>query len=428
MTFVELTTVSKSFGADYALHQISASLQLDDFVLVTGSNGAGKSTLLKCIAGIYEPDTGTRHAKNSLTAYLSPTSLGLYEHLTVRQNLNFFSSLQPLQSSSDAAAYWGLFNFIDKKVSTLSLGQKMRVALARTFLQNSDVIVLDEPTVGLDEEGLQLLKQQLSQSSALIVVASHDPEFFKPLTTYHLTIHHGKVIDAVRFESPLVTPPSLLPQNVTTLPRLIKKDFALELSAKETILSLSNFSVLLYTLLAVGLANAVIADDVVRRIYPVLYWILFLLIGLLCADRSFSYETKLGAFTAVLLAKVSPRSIFISKWITTATTLFVAGALQGAIGYLLLGTSISTLPFLLILGSFSVGSVAVLLSAISSASKLPSLTLPLLALPTLTPLFLGLQELSYSGQDASPWTSILIGLNVVYFTLGINLYEFATKE
>lgn len=214
---------------------------------------------------------------------------------------------------------------------------------------------------------------------------------------------------------------------------LLRKDCAVELRMKETLSLIIAMSLLMGVIGAVGINGAFISGGTVRVIFPTLFWLSFLFASTLSVSRSFEYEFRDGALLGTLMTGVSPHLVFLSK--------FIVNVIAGVIG---LATTFITLSVLLnvevlpIIGDFALISILVivgfvgistLLIPISFGSKLRGMLLPLLLLPLLFPvLFAGL-ELSAALFDGipldigSPWVSLLIGFDVIYVTLGMNMFE-----
>ena len=158
--------VSKSFGKKVVLNQIDLTIEEGQIYGMIGPSGAGKTTLVKMIVGMDTPDTGTIHVLKKQMPNLEllqeigymAQSDALYMELTGLENLKFFASLYKLNKSeqkrriSYAAELVSLTNELTKRVSTYSGGMKRRLSLAIALIQNPKILILDEPTVGVDPE------------------------------------------------------------------------------------------------------------------------------------------------------------------------------------------------------------------------------------------------------------------------------------
>ncbi len=160
---VEVHDVHKRFGSIYALQGLSLQVRRGEIYGLLGPNGAGKSTLIRVIAGLHKPDSGSvtlldrpMPDKNILArvGYMTQAS-ALYTDLTVWQNVAFFAGLMGCRDKAAIAAaieFVGLTARKDSRIGTLSGGMRQRVSLATVLPHQPDVILLDEPTVGVDPQ------------------------------------------------------------------------------------------------------------------------------------------------------------------------------------------------------------------------------------------------------------------------------------
>jgi len=203
----------KSFGSLVAVDDVSFALERGQLVGLLGPNGAGKTTTVSMIAGLITPGSGdvsiaghrlagdTDPAKRRIG--LVPQDLALYDELSARANLRFFGALYDLSGRTldDAiASVLGLVELADRAgdpVKTFSGGMKRRLNLAAGLLHDPDILLLDEPTVGVDPQSrnaifdnLELLK---SRGKALLYT-THYMEEAERLADRIVVIDRGKVI------------------------------------------------------------------------------------------------------------------------------------------------------------------------------------------------------------------------------------------
>jgi len=161
-------------------------IQDNQITILLGENGAGKSTLLRLIAGIEKVDSGSiqyfnqtltkRHIRD-MVGYV-PQDIALFEHMTVNENINFFKSLcnNPV-SEETIQDYLSQLNFKETKVkvSNLSGGNKRKINILIGLLSNPHILILDEPTVGIDLESRYDIHRLLEQlkSHCLIIMTTH---------------------------------------------------------------------------------------------------------------------------------------------------------------------------------------------------------------------------------------------------------------
>ena len=188
---LQLSDVSLTFGGDPIFSDLDLVVQPGDRVALVGRNGSGKSTLLKVMAGLVEPDAGTRT--------LSPgTSVGYMEQ---EPDLSGFATLGDYATASlDPSEAWrveavaeGLKLPLDADPSAASGGERRRAALARLLAEAPGLMLLDEPTNHLDIEAIAWLEAELAQTRAGFVLISHDRAFLTALTRATLWIDRGGV-------------------------------------------------------------------------------------------------------------------------------------------------------------------------------------------------------------------------------------------
>lgn len=219
---------------------------------------------------------------------------------------------------------------------------------------------------------------------------------------------------------------------------LIGNSIALELRMRELVVSMATLTVILAAILGFGINASVIEPTVHERLFSPLLWAVFILTASVSVGRAFEYELENRAIDAIVLSGVSPSTIYLSKWISQTILLFPLQLWAVLCLAVLLNVSVSSHFGALLLVSLPVVSaytaLATLLAGISVSGRLKQLLLPLILLPLLFPLLLAAIELSMSlivegSIDwRSPWCSLLAVLNVLYVTLGINLFEYVIQE
>ncbi|QFT93077.1 ABC transporter ATP-binding protein uup [Roseovarius sp. THAF9] len=186
---LQLSDISLTFGGAPIFDDLSLVVQPGDRVALVGRNGSGKSTLMKVIAGLVEPDRGTR--------VLHPdTSVGYMEQepdMTGFDTLGAFAAdgLDVAEHFRIEMAAEGLKFDPDRPVATASGGERRRAALAKLMAQAPDLMLLDEPTNHLDIEAIAWLEQQLRETRAGYILISHDRAFLRALTRATLWIDRG---------------------------------------------------------------------------------------------------------------------------------------------------------------------------------------------------------------------------------------------
>jgi ABC-2 type transport system ATP-binding protein len=207
---LNVQSISKKFDQFQAVEPLSFNIQPGEIVGFLGPNGAGKSTTLKMIAGCLIPDAGAIQlsgmdvqkdevAYKKMIGYL-PESNPLYEDLFVIEYLSFLASahaiIAPTKRIQEVIAQTGLQSMQHKKIGHLSKGFKQRVGIAAAILHAPKLILLDEPTAGLDPNQLieiRALIQSLS-ADAMILFSSHILQEVAAITDRVLVLHQGKLV------------------------------------------------------------------------------------------------------------------------------------------------------------------------------------------------------------------------------------------
>ena len=188
---LQLSDISLTFGGDPVFADLDLVVQPGDRVALVGRNGSGKSTLMKVMAGLVEPDNGTR--------VIAPgTSVGYMEQ---HPDMSGFETLGDFAASTlDAGEEYrvamvadGLQFDPDTPVATASGGERRRAALAKLLAEAPDVMLLDEPTNHLDINAIRWLEAQLKDTQTAFVLISHDRAFLNELTRATLWIDRGTV-------------------------------------------------------------------------------------------------------------------------------------------------------------------------------------------------------------------------------------------
>ena len=192
----ELTGVTKSFGERLILDSFSASIPPGSIVGIIGPNGAGKTTLLKMIVGLEKPDSGTVKIGETVKLAYADQSRTLDPEKTVYEEISQGADTLELGNRKiNSRAYCASFNFLgsdqQKKVGTLSGGERNRVHLAKTLTEGANVLLLDEPTNDLDVNTLRALEEALEEFAGCAIVVSHDRWFLDRICT-HIIAFEGE--------------------------------------------------------------------------------------------------------------------------------------------------------------------------------------------------------------------------------------------
>ena len=214
MNDIEIDSVTKRFEDMVAVDNISMSVAKGELFGLLGPNGAGKSTLTKMISGMINPTSGTIKVGNYSIQNQSmkvkeilgvvPQDIALYDYLNAKENLSFYGRLYGLSGRKLKNRIEELLKFtqLDEKamkrhVSTYSGGMKRRVNIAAALLHEPQVILLDEPTAGLDPQNKHALWeiiQELKKKGKTIVLTTHMMEEAEELCSKVAIMDHGKII------------------------------------------------------------------------------------------------------------------------------------------------------------------------------------------------------------------------------------------
>ena len=180
--------VRKRFGAVEALRGLDVAIRAGEIYGLLGPNGSGKTTFIRCVAGLLRPEKGTltvlgqtpRAAVNSGRVGYMTQAPALYGELSVQENLRFFAALERVpqaeQRIEEALRAVDLLDRRKSVVNTLSGGMRTRVSIAATFLHHPRLLLLDEPTVGVDpvlRQELWSRFRRLAAAGITILVSSH---------------------------------------------------------------------------------------------------------------------------------------------------------------------------------------------------------------------------------------------------------------
>lgn len=180
--------LGKSYGVKPLFTDLSLGLCEGDHVGLIGPNGSGKSTLLKILAGLDEPDKGTRAVRRQIRIGYVPQEPLFDQRHSVEEALAqvlLDEGLDPHEQGGQIAKALSLGAFVraDQTVATLSGGWKKRLAIARSLMLEPDILLLDEPTNHLDVEGILWLEGLLKAEPHAFIVISHDRRFLESVTT-----------------------------------------------------------------------------------------------------------------------------------------------------------------------------------------------------------------------------------------------------
>jgi heme exporter protein A len=192
---IHARALEKRYGDKRILRGVTLDVGGDDFLLVTGPNGSGKTTLLRLCAGLAAPTRGALDVdvERGRIGYLGHEPL-VYRELTALENLDLYGRLYRVPERRERTGMllerFGLWEARHARAGSFSRGMLQRLALCRTLLHEPDLLLLDEPYSGLDDEGERLLDRELAERAqrAAFVVATHDPERLERFASARLSL------------------------------------------------------------------------------------------------------------------------------------------------------------------------------------------------------------------------------------------------
>ena len=202
--------VSKHYLNKKAIDNVSLNVKKGEILGILGLNGAGKSTLIKMICGLLEQNSGTIKILNIDTkehnidikkkiGYLSESN-PLYENMYILEYLNFISSFydidNPKKRINELAEKIKLKEEFGKKIKNLSKGYKQRVGLAAALIHDPEILILDEPSTGLDPKQIIEIRNLLKglSKNKIILISTHIMQEVKNICSRFIIIEKGKII------------------------------------------------------------------------------------------------------------------------------------------------------------------------------------------------------------------------------------------
>jgi len=209
---INVRNLSKRFGSFEAVRDVSFSVNSGDVFGFLGPNGAGKSTTIRCLLSLIKPDNGMielfgKSHSNQRSAIL--TNVGsiiekpdFYKYLSAQKNLEIFARISGAnvskRSIQEMLDFVGLGDRGNHKVKGFSHGMKQRLGIAQTLLHNPDLIILDEPTTGLDPQGIieirNLILRLKTEQKKTVLLSSHQLSEIELIADRMVIINKGKTI------------------------------------------------------------------------------------------------------------------------------------------------------------------------------------------------------------------------------------------
>jgi ABC-type multidrug transport system ATPase subunit len=210
MSVIKVQNISKHFGAIKAVNDLSFEVQAGQVFGFLGQNGSGKSTTIRMLLSLIHPTSGQieifgKRIEKSREAILEKVGAiierpDLYPYLSAREHLELFAKVRkqkiPTTNITNTLDQVGLSHRANDKVETFSLGMKQRLGIAIALVHNPQLIILDEPTNGLDPQGIadirQLIQTLAKEEGKTVLVSSHLLSEIEQVAQQILIIHQGK--------------------------------------------------------------------------------------------------------------------------------------------------------------------------------------------------------------------------------------------
>ncbi|GMX65648.1 ABC transporter ATP-binding protein [Paenibacillus elgii] len=214
---IKTTRLTKMYGTQKAVNNLDMNVRQGQIYGFLGQNGAGKTTTIRMLLGLIKPTHGEieifgeslhKHQKEILRRIGSIVEFsGFYENLTARENLLINAKLMGVHKKNamdEALEIVGLHQETKKLVGSYSLGMKQRLGIARAILHHPELLILDEPTNGLDPVGIKeirrLIKSLAEERKITILVSSHILSEVEQLADQIGVVHQGKLLEEISFE------------------------------------------------------------------------------------------------------------------------------------------------------------------------------------------------------------------------------------
>ena len=212
---LEIKNISKKYGNQEALCNISFSLNKGDIVGFLGPNGAGKTTLMKIITSTLKQDLGevTVFGKSTISEEIETKSVigylaehnPLYKEMNVIEYLQFIASLYKIKDFNiieNIISKTGLENEKTKKIEALSKGYKQRVGIAASLIHNPKLLILDEPTTGLDPNQLVEIRNLITEigKDKIVLLSTHILQEIPKICNHIIIINKGKIVENIKMK------------------------------------------------------------------------------------------------------------------------------------------------------------------------------------------------------------------------------------
>lgn len=208
---LNVNNVSKLYSNGRGVNEFTFMANAGEVIGIVGPNGAGKSTILKILAGLLAPDKGTITINNDNLfnennikeiSYLPDTPF-LYEKLSLIDFIEFVVSMKGINDTSECTILlneFELWKYRNEKISSFSFGMKKKISLVCALIGQPKILILDEPTNGLDTKSILIMKKYIDKlitKGSIVIISSHILEFIEKIAVKIIFIKDGNLIKII---------------------------------------------------------------------------------------------------------------------------------------------------------------------------------------------------------------------------------------
>lgn len=194
---ISVAHIEKKFGTETVLNDVSLEVERGKIYGIIGRNGSGKTVLFKCICGLLNNDTGIIQVDRTQLGVIIEEP-GFLRQYSGKRNLELLAALSDKEHMDivEVMNLVGLGNAVNKKVGKYSMGMRQRLGIAQAIMEYQQILILDEPMNGLDNQGVREMRElfiRLREKGITILLASHNREDIETLCDHVYEIDAGKL-------------------------------------------------------------------------------------------------------------------------------------------------------------------------------------------------------------------------------------------